>query len=103
MLHEDLRRFFDGFPRNAHPMPVLSSAVGALSTFYQDSLDLFNPEQVELSTIRLLAKLPTIAAYAYKSRSASHSSTQTTRSIWSRISSECRSGSPRSPTRSTRS
>jgi len=47
-------------------MPVLSSAVGALSPFYQDSLDLFNPEQVELSTIRLLAKLPTIAAYAYK-------------------------------------
>ena len=47
-------------------MPVLSSAVGALSTFYQDSLDPFNPEQVELSTIRLLAKLPTIAAYAYK-------------------------------------
>src|SRR6185312_7527914 len=66
MLHEDLRRFFDGFPREAHPMPVLSSAVGALSTFYQDSLDPFNPEQVELSTIRLLAKLPTIAAYAYK-------------------------------------
>ena len=66
MLHEDLRRFFDGFPRDAHPMPVLSSAVGALSTFYQDSLDPFNPEQVELSTIRLLAKLPTIAAYAYK-------------------------------------
>ena len=66
MLHEDLRRFFDGFPRNAHPMPVLSSAVGALSTFYQDALDPFNPEQVELSTIRLLAKLPTIAAYAYK-------------------------------------
>ena len=66
MLHEDLRRFFDGFPRNAHPMPVLSSAVGALSTFYQDSLNPFNAEQVELSTIRLLAKLPTIAAYAYK-------------------------------------
>lgn len=39
MLHEDLKRFFDGFPRNAHPMPVLSSAVSALSTFYQDSLD----------------------------------------------------------------
>ena len=47
-------------------MPVLSSAVSALSTFYQDSLDPFNPEQVELSTVRLLAKLPTIAAYAYK-------------------------------------
>src|SRR6476660_2022647 len=66
MLHEDLKRFFDGFPRDAHPMPVLSSAVSALSTFYQDALDPFNPEQVELSTIRLLAKLPTIAAYAYR-------------------------------------
>jgi citrate synthase len=66
MLHEDLKRFFDGFPRDAHPMPVLSSAVSALSTFYQDSLDPFNPEQVDLSTIRLLAKLPTIAAYAHK-------------------------------------
>ncbi|MDP4804309.1 MAG: citrate synthase [Candidatus Nanopelagicales bacterium] len=66
MLHEDLRRFFDGFPREAHPMPVLSSAVSALSTFYQDSLDPFDPEQVHISTIRLLAKMPTIAAYAYK-------------------------------------
>ncbi|MET0318130.1 type II citrate synthase [Rhodococcus sp. RS1C4] len=66
LLHEDLKRFFDGFPRNAHPMPVLSSAVNALSAYYQDSLDPNNPEQVELSTIRLLAKLPTIAAYAYK-------------------------------------
>lgn len=66
MLHEDLRRFFDGFPRDAHPMPVLSSAVSALSTFYQDSLDPFDPLQVEISTIRLLAKMPTIAAYAYK-------------------------------------
>jgi citrate synthase len=66
LLHEDLTRFFDGFPRDAHPMPVLSSAVSALSTFYQDSLNPFDPEQVEMSTIRLLAKLPTIAAYAYK-------------------------------------
>jgi citrate synthase len=66
MLHEDLRRFFDGFPRDAHPMPVLSSAVSALSTFYQDSLDPFDPEHVQISTIRLLAKLPTIAAYAHK-------------------------------------
>lgn len=66
LLHEDLKRFFDGFPRNAHPMPVLSSAVNALSAYYQDSLDPRDPEQVELSTIRLLAKLPTIAAYAYK-------------------------------------
>jgi citrate synthase len=66
LLHEDLRRFFDGFPRDAHPMPVLSSAVSALSTFYQDSLDPFDPEHVEISTVRLLAKLPVIAAYAYK-------------------------------------
>jgi citrate synthase len=66
LLHEDLKRFFDGFPRDAHPMPVLSSAVSALSTFYQDSHNPFDADQVELSTIRLLAKLPTIAAYAYK-------------------------------------
>lgn len=66
LLHEDLKRFFDGFPRNAHPMPVLSSAVNALSAYYPDSLDPRDREQVELSTIRLLAKLPTIAAYSYK-------------------------------------
>jgi citrate synthase len=66
LLHEDLKRFFDGFPRDAHPMPVLSSAVSALSTFYQDSLDPFDEDAVELSTVRLLAKVPTIAAYAYK-------------------------------------
>ncbi len=66
MVHEDLRRFFDGFPRDAHPMPVLSSAVSALSTFYQDSLDPFDEKQVEMSTIRLMAKLPTLAAYAHK-------------------------------------
>jgi len=66
LLPEDLRSFFQGFPRDAHPMPVLSSAVSALSTFYQDSLDPFDAEQVEISTVRLMAKLPTIAAYAYK-------------------------------------
>lgn len=66
MVHEELRRFFDGFPRDAHPMPVLSSAVSALSTFYQDSLDPFDQEQVEISTIRLMAKVPTLAAYAHK-------------------------------------
>ena len=66
LLHEDLKRFFDGFPRNAHPMPVLSSAVNALSAYYQDSLDPLDHKQVELSTIRLLAKMPTIAAYSYK-------------------------------------
>jgi citrate synthase len=66
MLDEDFTRLFDGFPRDAHPMPVLSSAVSALSTFYQESLDPFSDEQVGLSTIRLMAKLPTIAACAYK-------------------------------------
>jgi citrate synthase len=66
LLHEEMRRFFDGFPRDAHPMPVLSSAVSALSTFYQDNLNPFDQEQVDLSTIRLLAKVPTIASYAYK-------------------------------------
>ncbi|MHA3703934.1 citrate synthase [Jatrophihabitans sp. YIM 134969] len=66
LLHEEMKEFFGGFPRDAHPMPVLSSAVSAISTFYQDSLDPFDQDQVELSTVRLLAKLPTIAAYAYK-------------------------------------
>ena len=66
LLREEMRRFFDGFPRDAHPMAVLSSAVSALSTFYQDSLDPFDQEQVELCTVRLLAKLPTIASYAHK-------------------------------------
>ncbi|AAT89411.1 type II citrate synthase [Leifsonia xyli subsp. xyli] len=66
LLHEDLRRFFSALPHDAHPMSVLSSAVSALSTFYQDSLSVHDPEQVELSTVRLLAKLPVIAAYAHK-------------------------------------
>jgi citrate synthase len=66
LLREEMRRFFDGFPRDAHPMAVLSSAVSALSTFYQDSLDPFDPEQVEISTVRLMAKLPTIASYSHK-------------------------------------
>jgi citrate synthase len=66
LLHEDMKRFFDGFPSDAHPMPVLSSAVSALSTFYQGFLDPFDVEDFELSTYRLMAKLPTIAAYAYK-------------------------------------
>ncbi|WP_109472178.1 citrate synthase [Ornithinimicrobium cavernae] len=66
LLVEDMKGFFNGFPRDAHPMPVLSSAVSALGTFYQDSLDPFDPEAVEISTIRLMAKLPTIAAYAFR-------------------------------------
>lgn len=66
MLHEDMRSFYNGFPRDAHPMAILSSVVAALSTFYQDSLDPSDPRQVEISINRLLAKLPTIAAYSFK-------------------------------------
>lgn len=66
MLHEDMKAFYNGFPRDAHPMAILSSVVGALSTFYQDYLDPRDEEQVRMSVHRLLAKLPTIAAYSYK-------------------------------------
>ena len=66
LLHEEFRRFFDGFPKDAHPMGTLAAAIAALSTFYQDSEDPFDPEDVEISTIRLMAKMPTIAAWAYK-------------------------------------
>ena len=66
LLHEEAKRFFDGFPKDAHPMAILSSVVSALSTFYQDSDDPHDAEQVHLSIVRLIAKLPTIAAYAYK-------------------------------------
>jgi citrate synthase len=66
LLQEEMRTFFSGFPRNAHPMAVLSSAVTALSTFYQDDLDPTDKAQVDISAVRLMAKLPTIAAYAYK-------------------------------------
>jgi citrate synthase len=66
LLHEDLRRFFDALPHTAHPMSVLSSAVSALSTYYERDLDVHDPEKTELSVVRLLAKLPVIAAYAHK-------------------------------------
>jgi citrate synthase len=66
LLHEDLKTFFSALPHTAHPMSVLSSAVSALSTYYEDSLDPHNPEMVEMNTVRLLAKLPVIAAYAHK-------------------------------------
>ena len=66
MIHEDMRSFYNGFPRDAHPMAILGSVVGALSTFYQDSLDPHDGRLVEISVHRLMAKLPTIAAYSYK-------------------------------------
>jgi citrate synthase len=66
LLHENLKDFFRAFPPSAHPMAIISAAVSALSTFYPDSLDPRDPQQVEISTIRLLAKMPVIAAYAHK-------------------------------------
>ncbi len=66
MIHEDIKRFYDGFPKDAHPMAILSSVVSSLSTFYPDCQYIHDPEQVELAIIRLMAKLPTIAAYSYK-------------------------------------
>ncbi len=66
MLHEQLRRFYDGFRRDAHPMAVLCGVVGALSAFYHDSLDINNDDHRRISAFRLIAKLPTIAAWAYK-------------------------------------
>ena len=66
LLHEDLKDFFRSFPQSAHPMAVISAGVSALSTFYPDSLDTKDPDQVELSTIRLLAKMPVLVAYAHK-------------------------------------
>ena len=66
MLHEQLRRFYDGFRRDAHPMAVMCGVVGALSAFYHDSLDINDPEVRRISAFRLIAKVPTIAAWAYK-------------------------------------
>jgi citrate synthase len=66
MIHEDFKRFFGALPKDAHPMAACSAAIGALSTFYPDSLDPRDPRHVEISVHRLIAKLTTIAAYAYK-------------------------------------
>ena len=66
MVHDQLARFYNGFRRDAHPMAVMVGVVGALSAFYHDSLDINNPEHRELSAMRMIAKVPTIAAMAYK-------------------------------------
>ena len=66
LIHEDLKNIFHSMPQNAHPMSVLAASVSALSTFYQDSLNPHDEYQVELSTVRLLAKLPTLVAYSHK-------------------------------------
>jgi citrate synthase len=66
MLHEQFDRFFQGFRRDAHPMAIMTGAVGALSAFYHDSTDINDPEQRMISAHRLIAKMPTIAARAFK-------------------------------------
>ena len=66
MVHEQLRRFFDGFRRDAHPMAVLCGAVGAMAAFYHDNLNIHDPRQREIAAFRLIAKVPTIAAWAFK-------------------------------------
>ncbi len=66
MLHEQMRSFYNGFRRDAHPMAVICGVVGAMSAFYHDSLDVTNPVHREICAIRLIAKIPTIAAWAYK-------------------------------------
>jgi citrate synthase len=66
MLHEDFKRFFGAMPKDAHPMAACSAAVGALSTFYPDSLEPTDPRQTEVAVHRLIAKMPTLASYAYK-------------------------------------
>ncbi|MFM8880804.1 MAG: citrate synthase, partial [Betaproteobacteria bacterium] len=66
MVHEQMQRFFQGFRRDAHPMAVLVGVVGALAAFYHDSLDINNPAHREISAIRLIAKMPTLVAMAYK-------------------------------------
>ena len=66
MVHESIKNLYDGFPNNPHPMAVCSAVVGSLATFYQNELDVRNEHEVEIAIHRLMAKLPTIAAYSYK-------------------------------------
>ncbi len=66
MIHEDFKRFFGAMPKDAHPMAACSASIGALATFYPDSLDPRDPKEVEVSVHRLIAKFPTMAAYSYK-------------------------------------
>ena len=66
MVHEQMSRFYSGFRRDAHPMAIMVGVVGALSAFYHDSIDIRDPAQREIASIRMIAKMPTIAAMAYK-------------------------------------
>jgi citrate synthase len=81
MVHEQMHYFFRGFRRDAHPMATMVGVVGAMSAFYHDSLDINDEWQREVAAIRMIAKLPTIAAMAYKYSLASPSSIRRTASV----------------------
>src|SRR5258707_3479392 len=66
MVHEQMARFYQGFPRDAHPMAIMVAAVGALAAFYHDSTDINDPTQRMIASMRMIAKIPTLAAMAYK-------------------------------------
>jgi citrate synthase len=66
LIHEDMKRFFDGYPSTAHPMAILSSMVCSLSSFYPEALDVRNTEQLDITIARMLSKARTIAAFSYK-------------------------------------
>ena len=77
LLDEDFKSQFSIFPRNAHPMAVLASSVNILSTYYQDQLDPLDEEQLDKATVRLLAKVPMLAAYAYRASKGAPTCTRT--------------------------
>jgi citrate synthase len=66
MVHEQIRQFYNGFRRDAHPMAIMCGVIGALSAFYHDQMDIHNPEHREFAAVRLIAKMPTLAAMSYK-------------------------------------
>jgi citrate synthase len=66
MVHEQLQFMYRGYPRHAHPMAIVSGAFSSLSAFYHDSIDIYDPKQREISALRMIAKIPTLAAMAYK-------------------------------------
>src|SRR4051794_16607016 len=66
MIHEDMKHFFDGYPSTAHPMAVLSAMICSLSSYYPEALDVNNTEMIDLTIARIISKVRTIAAYAYK-------------------------------------
>ena len=86
MLHEGIRRFMHGYRLDAHPMGMMVGIVGALSTYYHDAMDITDPESRMISAIRMIAKMPSVAADAYKHTIAIRSCTRSILLVTSRIS-----------------